>query len=276
MTESTSQMRFEGKVAVVTGGASGMGREASIRLTREGAAVIVAGLPDDERGEETVQLIADQGGRAIYCGADVSRERSCEAMAQTAIDEFGRLDLCLAAAGISHAGYVSGELAEGEPLLGGAHRYVLHKPVEYWEKVLAVNLTGVMLTNRAVIRRMADAGNGGAIVNISSGAAKVPIRGLGDYCVSKAGVWMLTKVLALETAPDGIRVNAIGPGVIDTPMTAALTSDEERRQRQIEAIPLRRLGEPADIAEAALFLLSDAASYITGQILHPDGGIFTG
>ena len=276
MTESTSQMRFEGKVAVVTGGASGMGREASIRLAREGAAVVVAGLPDDERGEETVQLISGEGGRAIYCGADVSRERSCEAMAQTAIDEFGRLDLCLAAAGISHAGYISGELAEGEPLLGGAHRYILHKPVEYWEKVLAVNLTGVMLTNRAVIRRMADAGNGGAIVNISSGAAKVPIRGLGDYCVSKAGVWMLTKVLALETAPDGIRVNAIGPGVIDTPMTAALTSDEERRQRRIEAIPLRRLGEPADIAEAALFLLSDAASYITGQILHPDGGIFTG
>ena len=276
MTESTSQMRFEGKVAVVTGGASGMGREASIRLAREGAAVVVAGLPNDERGEETVQLISDQGGRAIYCGADVSREASCEAMAQTAIDEFGRLDLCLAAAGISHAGYISGELAEGEPLLGGAHRYILHKPVEYWEKVLAVNLTGVMLTNRAVIRRMAAAGNGGAIVNISSGAAKVPIRGLGDYCVSKAGVWMLTKVLALETAPDGIRVNAIGPGVIDTPMTAALTGDEERRQRQIEAIPLRRLGEPADIAEAALFLLSDAASYITGQILHPDGGIFTG
>ena len=276
MTESTSGMRFEGKVAVVTGGASGMGREASIRLAREGAAVVVAGLPDDERGAETVQLIADAGGRAIYCGTDVSRETSCEAMAQAAIDEFGRLDLCLAAAGISHAGYVSGELAEGEPLLGGAHRYVLHKPVEYWEKVLAVNLTGVMLTNRAVIRRMAAAGNGGAIVNISSGAAKVPIRGLGDYCVSKAGVWMLTKVLALETAPDGIRVNAIGPGVIDTPMTAALTGDEERRQRQIEAIPLRRLGEPADIAEAALFLLSDAASYITGQILHPDGGIFTG
>ena len=276
MTESTSQMRFEGKVAVVTGGASGMGREASIRLAREGAAVVVAGLPDDERGSETVQLISGEGGRAIYCGADVSREASCEAMAQTAIDEFGRLDLCLAAAGISHAGYISGELAEGEPLLGGAHRYILHKPVEYWEKVLAVNLTGVMLTNRAVIRRMTAAGNGGAIVNISSGAAKVPIRGLGDYCVSKAGVWMLTKVLALETAPDGIRVNAIGPGVIDTPMTAALTGDEERRQRQIEAIPLRRLGEPDDIAEAALFLLSDAASYITGQILHPDGGIFTG
>ena len=264
--------RFQGKVALVTGGASGMGREASIRLAREGASVVVAGLPDDPRGPETVQLIADEGGQSIYVGADVSREDSCDAIAQAAVDQFGRLDLCLAAAGISHAGYVTGD----EPRPARGQRRVLDKPVEYWEKVLAVNLTGAMLTNRAAIRRMIAAGNGGAIVNISSGAAKLPMPGRADYCVSKAGVWMLTKVLALETAPDGIRVNAIAPGVIDTPMTTALTSDEERIQRQIEAIPLRRVGEPADIAEASLFLLSDAASYITGQILHTDGGVFTG
>ena len=268
--------RFQGKVALVTGGASGMGREASLRLAREGASVVVAGLPDDQRGSETVQMIADAGGQAIYIGADVSRENACDAAAQAAVDQFGRLDLCLAAAGISHAGYISGEVTEGEPLLGGAHRHVIHKPLEYWEKVLAVNLTGVMLTNRAAARRMARLGNGGSIVNISSGAAKVPIRGMADYCVSKAGVWMLTKVLAQELAPDGIRVNTVAPGLIDTPMTIAVTSDEERRQRRIEAIPLARLGQPEDIAEAALFLLSDAASYITGQILHPDGGIFTG
>ena len=276
MPEPDTTSRFQGKVAVVTGGASGMGREASIRLANEGASVIVAGLPDDDRGPETVQLIEAQGGQAAYIGVDVSREAGCDAIAQAAIDQFGRLDLCLAAAGISHAGYVSGEVTEGEPLLGGAHRHVIHKPVEYWEKVLAVNLTGVMLTNRAIARRMIQLGNGGAIVNISSGAAKVPIRGMADYCVSKAGVWMLTKVLARELAPNGIRVNTVAPGLIDTPMTIAVTSDEERRQRRIEAIPLARLGQPQDIAEAALFLLSDAASYITGQILHPDGGIFTG
>ena len=277
MAESTDgASRFEGKVAVVTGGASGMGREASIRLGREGASVVVAGLPEDERGAETVALVEAEGGRAVYVGVDVTRESDCDAMAQAAIDTYGRLDLCIAAAGISHAGYVSGEITEGEPLLGGAHRYVVHKPVEYWEKVLAVNLTGVMLTNRAVSRHMIAQGEGGAIVNISSGAAKAPIRGMADYCVSKAGVWMLTRCIALELAPHGIRVNTVAPGLIDTPMTLAVTSDEERRQRRIESIPLNRLGEPADIAEAALFLLSDYSSYITGQILHPDGGVFVG
>ena len=142
--------------------------------------------------------------------------------------------------------------------------------------MLAVNLTGVMLTNRAVARRLIAQGEGGAIVNISSGAAKAPIRGLGDYCVSKAGVWMLTRCLALELAPNRIRVNTVAPGLIETPMTMAVTTDEERRQRQIEATPLARLGQPADIAEAALFLLSDQSSYITGQIIHPDGGLFVG
>ena len=268
--------RFEGKVAVVTGGASGMGRESSIRLAREGAAVVVAGLPDDTRGGETVALIEDEGGRATYVGVDVTRESECDAMAQAAVDAYGRLDLCIAAAGISHAGYISGEITEGEPLIGGAHRYVIHKPVEYWEKVIAVNLTGVMLTNRAVSRRMIAQGNGGAIVNISSGAAKAPIRGMADYCVSKAGVWMLTRCIALELAPHGIRVNTVAPGLIDTPMTLAVTTDEERKQRRIESIPLNRLGQPADIAESALFLLSDHSSYITGQILHPDGGVFVG
>ena len=271
-----SMNRFAGRVAVVTGGASGMGRESSIRLGREGAAVVVAGLPDDERGPETVSLVEAAGGQAVYVGVDVTREADCDAMAQTAIDQFGRLDLCIAAAGISHAGYVSGEVSEGEPLLGGAQRYVIHKPVEYWEKVLTVNLTGVMLTNRAVARRMIAQGEGGAIVNISSGAAKAPIRGMADYCVSKAGVWMMTRVLALELAAHQIRVNTVAPGLIDTPMTLAVTSDEERRQRRVESIPLNRLGEPADIAEAALFLLSEQSSYITGQILHPDGGIFVG
>ena len=232
-----SMNRFEGKVAVVTGGASGMGRESSIRLAREGASVIVAGLPDDERGAETVSMVEEVGGQAVYVGVDVTREADCDAMAQAALDHFGRLDLCIAAAGISHAGYVSGEVTEGEPLLGGAHRHVIHKPVEYWEKVLAVNLTGVMLTDRAVARVMLAQDEGGSIVNISSGAAKAPIRGMADYCVSKTGVWMLTRCIALELAPSNIRVNTVAPGLIDTPMTLAVTTDEERRQRRIESHP---------------------------------------
>ena len=253
-----------------------MGAEASIRLAREGAAVVVVGLPDDPRGDDVVKQIADAGGQAIYVGADVSREADCDAAAQAAVDEFGRLDLCIAAAGILHARYVSGEVSEDDLAADRTAGHIINKPVEFWEKVLAVNLTGVMLTNRAVARRMIDQGEGGSIVNISSGAAKVPMPGSAEYSVSKTGVWMLTRCIALELAPHNIRVNTVAPGVIDTPMAMGLSQNEERRAAFERFVPLGRLGEAEDIAEASLFLLSDHASYITGQILHPDGGIFTG
>ncbi len=269
-------IRFLGKVALVTGGASGMGAESSIRLAREGAAVAVVGLPDDQRGAEVVQQIREDGGQAIYVGADVSRESDCDAAAQAAVDAFGRIDLCIAAAGILHADYVSGEVSDSELAADRRDGYLINKPVELWEKVLSVNLTGVMLTNRAVARRMIDQGEGGSIVNISSGAAKIPMPGSAEYSVSKTGVWMLTRVLAQELAPHDIRVNTVAPGVIDTPMALALSQDEERRAAFERFVPLGRLGEAADIAEASLFLLSDYAGYITGQILHPDGGLFTG
>ena len=268
--------RFENRVALVTGGASGMGRETSLHLAREGAAVVAAGLPDDERGAETVALIEAEGGRAVYVGADVVREADCEAMAQAALDHFGRLDYCVAAAGILHARYVSGELSaeDQNPDRSGGH--LTNKPLEFWERVLSVNLTGVMLTNRAVARRLIAQGEGGAIVNISSGAAKIPMRGSAEYSVSKAGVWMLTRCLALELAPHKIRVNTVAPGVIDTPMALAVSSDESRRQQLERTIPLGRLGEAEDIAEASLFLLSAQSDYMTGQIIHPDGGLFVG
>ena len=268
--------RFQGKVALVTGGASGMGAGASLRLAREGAAVAVVGLADDPRGAEVVAEIQDAGGQAIYVGADVSREAECDAAAQATVDAFGRIDLCLAAAGILHAQYVSGEVSDDDPSPRNRDGHIINKPIEFWEKVLSVNLTGVMLTNRAVARRMIDQGDGGAIVNISSGAAKIPMVGSADYSVSKAGVWMLTRVLALELAPHSIRVNTVAPGVIDTPMALGLSQNEERRAAFERFVPLGRLGEAEDIAEASLFLLSDHASYITGQILHPDGGLFTG
>ena len=268
--------RFSGKVALVTGGASGMGAEASIRLAREGAAVAIVGLTDDPRGDKVVREITDAGGQAIYVGADVSRDADCEAAAQATVDAFGRIDLCLAAAGILHAQYVSGEVSDDDPSPRSRETHIINKPIEYWEKVLSVNLTGVMLTNRAVARRMIAQGDGGAIVNISSGAAKIPMVGSADYSVSKAGVWMLTRVLALELAPHDIRVNTVAPGVIDTPMALGLSQDEERRAAFERFVPLGRLGEAEDIAEASLFLMSDQSSYITGQILHPDGGLFTG
>ena len=275
MPDSTIQ-RFQGKVALITGGASGMGAEAGIRLAREGAAVALVGLPDDPRGAEVVAQITEAGGRAVYVGADVSREADCDAAAQATVDAFGRIDLCMAAAGILNAQYVSGEVSESDLAADRSAGHIINKPVEYWEKVLAVNLTGVMLTNRSVARQMMAQGEGGSIVNISSGAAKIPMAGSAEYSVSKTGVWMLTRVLALELAPHNIRVNTVAPGVIDTPMALGVSQNEERRAAFERFVPLGRLGEAEDIAEATLFLLSDHASYITGQILHPDGGLFTG
>ena len=268
--------RFEDRVALVTGGASGMGRETGLRLAREGAAVVVAGLADDQRGPETVAMIEAEGGRALYVGADVAREADCDAMAQAALDQFGRIDYCVAAAGILHARYVSGEIAPEDQNPDRSAGHLTNKPLEFWERVLAVNLTGVMLTNRAVAKRLIAQGEGGAIVNISSGAAKIPMRGSAEYSVSKAGVWMLTRCLALELAPHNIRVNTVAPGVIDTPMALAVSSDESRRQQLERTIPLGRLGEAEDIAEASLFLLSAQSDYMTGQIIHPDGGLFVG
>lgn len=265
--------RLEGKVAVVTGGASGIGRQCAIRFAEEGANVVIGDLDETRAGEVVTELTA-LGVKASFLRTDTSVEADCEALMEEAVRRHGKLDVLLAAAGISHALYVSG--AEPTDVRGDRTAVgVLSKPTEYWEKVLNVNLTGVMMCDRAAARRMMDNG-GGSIINIASGAAKIPLAGAAEYCVSKAGVWMLTKVLALEVARENVRVNAIGPGFIETPMTASMRSDEARVQRLIDSIPLRRLGQPQDIANAALFLASDESSYFTGEILFPDGGMFTG
>lgn len=266
--------RLEDRVAVVTGGASGIGRACAVRLAQEGADIVVADLKPDAK--ETVTEIEALGRRAIFVQTDTSREQDCQGLASAAVEELGKIDGLVAAAGISHAHYVSGEEQELDRSRDPQAGYIVSKPLADWEKVLAVNLTGVMLSDRAVIRRMIELGTRGSVVNIASGAAKLPFAGAADYCVSKAGVWMLTKTLALEVAAHGIRVNAIGPGFIETPMTAAMRSDPERRDQILRGTPLGRLGQPEDIANTALFLLSDESSYFTGQILHPDGGIFTG
>jgi NAD(P)-dependent dehydrogenase (short-subunit alcohol dehydrogenase family) len=266
--------RLAGKVAVVTGGASGIGRACAERFAQEGADVVIADIQED-RATEVLSAIEAAGKRAIVVRTDTSKEQDCEALAEAAIGAFGRVDVLVAAAGISHALYESGQPG-GTVQVSRDEALLINKPVEYWEKVLGVNLTGVMLTNRAIAKQMIATGGGGSIINIASGAAKIPLVGAADYCVSKAGVWMLTKTLALELADHGIRVNAIGPGFIATPMTASVRSDEARLRQIVSGIPLKRLGEPADIANTALFLASDEASYFTGEILFPDGGLFTG
>jgi NAD(P)-dependent dehydrogenase (short-subunit alcohol dehydrogenase family) len=265
--------RLEGKVAVVTGGASGIGRACAERFAEEGARIVIGDL-DETRGGATAAELGARGAQASFLRTDTSKEVDCDGLVAEAVRRHGKVDVLLAAAGISHALYVSGA-ETSEVRTDRTEVSILSKPTDYWEKVLNVNLTGVMMCDRAAARVMMQTG-GGSIINIASGAAKIPIPGAAEYCVSKAGVWMLTKVLALEVARHKVRVNAIGPGFIETPMTASMRADEQRVQRLVSSIPLGRLGEPLDIANTALFLASDESSYFTGEILFPDGGMFTG
>lgn len=270
--------RLADRVAVITGGASGIGRATAERFAGEGADIVVADI-DDGRGAATVAAVEGLGRRALFVHTDTSREAAADALAEAALRAFGRIDVLVAAAGISHAQYVSGDDPVDEnPLTPGRAEsgHIIHKPVEHWEKVLAVNLTGVWLTNRAVARCMVAAGTGGSIINIASAAASLPMPGDAEYAVSKAGVWSLTKTLAVELASYQIRVNAIAPGAIETPMTRMWTDDETWMANYLGSVPLGRMGQPIDIANTALFLASDEASFFTGELLHPDGGMHTG
>ncbi len=265
--------RMDGKVAVITGGASGIGRACALRFSEEGASVVVADLNPD-RAEAVAAEITNRGREATWAQVNTADPDQNEAMADAAVAAFGRLDACVAAAGISHAGYVSREIPDqvGRDSWQGGDQWLLGKSIESWQRVLDVNLTGVMLTNQSVARRMRGSG-GGAIVNIASVAGLMALPGGAGYCVSKAGVWMLTRCAALELNRYGIRVNAVAPGYIRTPMTAFMThSDEWVRGRERET-PLGRLGEPDDIANACLYLCSDEASFVTGEIICADGGL---
>ena len=257
------------KVAVVTGGASGIGRACAKRFAREGASVLIGDLNLEMAVSAAAEIEAD-GGTAHAIALDASSPADTESMIETALEKYGRLDAVVAAAGLAHAGYVSGEINE-RPTRG-----LIDQSVDDWQRVLDVNLTGVMLTNQLAARAIIAAGNGGTIVNIASAAAKVPLRGGVDYCVSKAGVWMLTKAFALEMADLDVRVNAIGPGFIETPMTARMRESQDGVDVMTAMTPMGRLGEPAEIANTALFLSSPESSYMTGQILFPAGGMFVG
>lgn len=273
--------RLEGKVAVVTGGGNGIGRACCERFAEEGARIVVADVVDDA-GAQTVTAVEGLGSKAIYHHFDATSAEDNEAAMQAAIDVFGGLDIVVTAAGISNAGYRSGDL-EGQKQRLAANagqppdpaRAFVGMPMDDWRQVIDVNLTGTLLALQSGARRMLDQGRGGSIVTIASIAAKVPEAGTPSYGVSKAGVWMLTKHAARSLAPAGIRVNAIGPGYIETNMTAIIGELPGARERILAGIPLGRMGERREVANTALFLASDESSYFTGEILHPDGGYYT-
>lgn len=258
-----------GRVAVVTGGASGIGRATAVRFAEEGADVVIG---DVAPGDETVRLVEKAGGRAVYRCTDTTSEADCDALVDAAVAEFGRIDVGVASAGIATA---AGRSNVQTRAAGADATHVVNLAVDDFRRVLDVNVLGVLHTDRALARRLLAQGDGGAIVNIASSAAKIPLAGGAPYCVSKAGVWMLTKVLGLELAGTGIRVNAVGPGYTATPMVAGLADDEAALGMAMSITPMNRLGTPAEVAAACLFLASDEASFFTGQMLHPAGGQFT-
>ena len=217
--------KLKGRVAVITGGASGLGRASAERFAAEGADLVLADL-NARAGDETAAAITAETGRQVeFVALDVTDEDQTQALMRHAVDAFGRLDVVLAAAGVSSAGYVSGQVTVriDDP----ETNYLINKPAADWRRVLDINLTGVMLTARAAAQAMIGLESPGSIISIASVAGRVPLAGAAEYSVSKAGVIMLTQVLARELADHGIRVNAIGPGFIETPMTAGIRQDPE-------------------------------------------------
>ncbi len=246
---------MDGKTALVTGGGSGIGRAASLVYAREGARVVVADV-NVEGGEETVQQIKEAGGDAILVHADVAKPKDTQAMVDKAVEAFGSLDCAFNNAGIS-----------------GRERWLTAEyPEEEWDRVTSINLKGVWLCMKAEIPQMLKQG-GGAIVNTASVAGLVGIRGTAAYIASKHGVTGLTKAAALEYAAQGIRVNSVCPGYIHTPLVQGIFDTVEGYEDQVKSRhPVGRLGEPSEIAEAVLWLSSDAASFVTGHNMPVDGG----
>jgi NAD(P)-dependent dehydrogenase (short-subunit alcohol dehydrogenase family) len=250
-------MRLTNKVAIVTGAAQGIGRACAERFADEGARVVIADV-DDEKGPAVATEINTNheahGRVAAYVPCDVGDKAQVDAMVEAAAEQFGRLDICVANAGIIHTAEFL-DLEEAD-----------------FDRVLRVNLKGVFLTGQAAARQMVAAETRGCIINMSSVNAVLAIPDQVPYATAKGGVNQLTKVMALGLAPYGIRVNAIGPGSIRTDMLKVVMSDEAARQRSLSRTPMGRCGEVEEVAAVATFLASDDASYITGQTIYADGG----
>ena len=251
-------MELEGKVGLVTGGPSGIGRETAILFARAGAKVVVAGRRETE-GQETVELIRAAGGEGLFVRTDVSKADEVDQLVQKTVEKFGRLDVAFNNAGIE-----------------GVLSPIVRQSEEDWDRTIAINLKGVWLCLKYEIRQMLKHGGPGAIVNMASVLGLVGSVGAAAYSASKHAVIGLTQTAALENAKSGIRINAVCPGFIETPMADRIFRAPGAHKYILSCHPIGRLGRSAEIAESVVWMCSDRASFMTGQSLVLDGGFLAG
>jgi NAD(P)-dependent dehydrogenase (short-subunit alcohol dehydrogenase family) len=252
----TTEMR--GKVAIVTGGTSGIGRDTAVLFAQAGVKVVVAGRREVE-GNETVELIRAAGGDGLFVKTDVAMAAEVQALVRKTVEKFGRLDIAFNNAGIE------GNLVP-----------IVNQPEADWDRTIDINLKGTWLCLKYEIQQMLKQRSGGAIVNMASVAGLIGSAGFATYSASKHGVIGLTKSAALETARNGIRVNAVCPAVIETPMGERIFGAPEVKPHAIGLHPIGRFGKPMEVAEAVVWMCSDRASFMTGQSLVLDGGFLAG
>lgn len=246
-------MQLTNKTAIVTGSSSGIGR--AIALARAGAAVAVNYARDAEGGRSSVEEIEDSGGEAFAQGADVSQPADVQNLIGETVRRFGRLDIMVNNAGVEYK------------------MPFLETPLETWERVIAINLTGPWLGCQEAAKQMVSRGGPGRIINVSSVHENLAMPTNSPYCAAKGGLRMLTRTIAVELAPHNISVNNVAPGAIETPMDATLEREPAQMNALLSEIPLGRMGKPEEVASLAVYLASDAAAYITGSTLFVDGGM---
>ena len=244
---------FDGKIAIVTGGGSGIGQAACHLYAREGARVVVSDI-DEKRGNETVKAIQEMNGDAIFVRADVSNPDDCQAMVNAVLEKYGRLDIAFNNAGI-----------------GGEANRTAEYSVEGWQKVISINLSAVFYCMKFEIPAILNSG-GGAIVNMASILGQVAFETSPAYVAAKHGVVGLTKTAAVEYAKENLRINAVGPAFIHTPLIAGLEENTQVRDMLISLHPMGRLGESDEVAELVIWLSSEKASFVTGAYYAVDGG----